>query len=853
MIGGGRLPGALAQRISLIVSALALPLLLILLVVFSPAPVIDQDFGDTRILIRADRAWTLLPGDCVNLQWQLEGIASLHVEGGGKVGADEMRFCPDINAASALFEVRAQNGIYRSIRLQIHHLPDLLFYLVGFAVLVGSPLLAIYYLWLPQLGRPLPLIWLLPGLAALLAFGAWLRLTPHEPPLIDEASGAVARRIWAEHDGSLFPHECVAVGWSVVGARTIWFNDREVAADANPAYAEHCAEDGHSARIEVMSEDGEIADAILPIPALFPGRALPPPFFYISLLGIALGLLTYAPLLARYVGTLRAREARADGAAIAGCFLAIFALYLPFGFSSSGHWEEWIIHGYAEGGPLSFYATEAVSRPFVMTPHTLARLISSETFIGHHILSFLMYAGGMALLYLILRQLGVSPLYAFLTTLLFMVYPVNNAWLTLRRLPNSFSELTLLLAVALFLDYSKTPRQLTLLGLWLALLYSVNSHETGFGLVLIAPALVWLRHRRICWRNVNLSAIWYIVPALKVAYVVLLLATGRDFYQSGLLSAGADPPAPAATTFDTVADVMGKVYSQTFIQGWGDALAALGTNLWWLPTAIVVAGLGLIACYLLHAARELPPPCPRRFARALASGLLLIIAAVAVLMWSPLYRADPWRMYVYVPIGGAIAVFSLILLAASPLRDNLRRNVVVIAACLCLMTPATARLFKQHANFVESAERKARILHQILETAPALAPNAQVAVVTAMDHNELRARGIQELLRNDMLNSALHVLYQEGAPETAYFCHSINRCGEFSGGETIFSTERAGEVLGRTLVFALMDDYSLELLEDPAAFLGIELDAAYDADALFVADAPLPPRAATMLAAALPG
>ena len=51
----------------------------------------------------------------------------------------------------------------------------------------------------------------------------------------------------------------------------------------------------------------------------------------------------------------------------------------------------------------------------------------------------------------------------------------------------------------------------------------------------------------------------------------------------------------------------------------------------------------------------------------------------------------------------------------------------------------------------------------------------------------------------------------------------------------------------------LNEDLSVELVEDPAEFLGLELSAPYHASALYDADAPLPPRAATMLAAALGG
>ena len=84
---------------------------------------------------------------------------------------------------------------------------------------------------------------------------------------------------------------------------------------------------------------------------------------------------------------------------------------------------------------------------------------------------------------------------------------------------------------------AERPRRLALLGVWLALMYSVNTNETGFAVILFVPLLWWLRNGSWDWRKVNLTAIWYLVPAFKVAYFVLLLLTNRAFYQSGLLEA----------------------------------------------------------------------------------------------------------------------------------------------------------------------------------------------------------------------------------------------------------------------------------------------------------------------------
>ena len=388
-----------------------------------------------------------------------------------------------------------------------------------------------------------------------------------------------------------------------------------------------------------------------------------------------------------------------------------------------------------------------------------------------------------------------------------------------------------------------------MLGLWLGLLFCVGSNETGYGIILIAPLLLWLRDGRLNWRRkLNLSVIWYLAPAFKIVFVVLLLASGRDFYQSGLIGADSEE---RATVLDTFVDVAGVVLERAFVLGWQDAFAALGANRWWLPTLLTLAVVGVVAWFQLRADNYEQQPTRRQILAALACGLLLIIAAIGVLMWVPLYRGDSWRIYMLAPIGASIAVFSLILLIVSSIGDNLRRNIVVVGICLLLLAPAGSRLFTQHSGFIESAHSKARILHRMLEIAPDLAPNTQVALITEMDHLELRARGIGEFLNNDMLNSALHALYRGGALEYAYFCHSISDCGEFSGGETIFSTAAPGELLQRTLVIWLHEDLSVSLVEEPAARLGLDAAAPYDLSALFSAEAPLPPRASTMLGAAL--
>ena len=493
--------------------------LLLLTLLNTPAPAIDLVFGDTTIKMAADRAWTYFPGGCVNISWELEGIKSLYIEGEGKIGQGEIPYCPSINVTSPLIEVTASNGIYRRIDLDIHHLPDLIFYLVGFVGLVGSCLLAAFYLRFHRPDRPLPMYWLLMGTLILSVIGATIRLRPTHLPILDEDTGEVAVRFWAENDRLLFPHECVKVWWSVVGHNELKFNGTAVPAADFVGNGNHCAEDGDRATLEVLSNEGNRRLYELPIPSLFSSTHTPAPIFLWSVLAILLCLIVYVPWIVQAIRSSWGRGLKKDLLAAAGCLFFVLMLYLPFGFSSAGHWEEWIIRGYFESGTPSFYRTEAVSRFFVMIPHAIAHLLSPDSFVGYHLVNLLMYSGSMILLYGILRHFGMSPLYAFLTSILYMAYPVNSALMTLRRLPNNFSVIALFAAIFLILDYSKRPKRSTLLGLWLSLMFSVYTNETGFAIILAVPLLWWLRQRRLNWRNLNLTAIWYLAPAFKLAYI----------------------------------------------------------------------------------------------------------------------------------------------------------------------------------------------------------------------------------------------------------------------------------------------------------------------------------------------
>ncbi len=840
-----------SQRIGLFVSTLAVALLLILTIHNTPAPTIDLEYAATSIRIVADRAWTFFPGDCVNLSWEMEGIQSLYINDYGRIGRDKMIFCPAVNATSSIIEVTAQNGIYRRLELEIQHLPDLLFYLLAFVALLGSGMLSLYFLKVYKLDRPLPIKSFLIVLLMLFALGGAIRLSPVRQPLIDENNGNVAVRFWAERDRIIFPHECLDVGWSVSGAQALQFNGNDLSGAGNPGRAAHCAGDGQAAILEIVTNEGLSKRYTLDIESLFPESQQPPDFVTWSIFAFLVSFIVFSRHAVDFVSRYRQGRHSADYSAALGCFAFVIALYLPFGFDSIAHWENQILHSYIEGGSPGFYDAELVTRFMMLAIRMPAYWINSESFIGCNLVNCLILAGTTISVYGTLRLLRVTPLYAFLIAVLFISYPVNPMLLSMRSMLLNLSRLSFVVAVYFILDFKRNPSRLTLVCCWLALMYNVYTYETAYPLILIVPLLWWLTRSTTFRHNVILTIMWYLIPLFKIAYMVLLYMTGRDFYQSGLLRGGSQTQGTIQEIFAAIIEATRKVIAYSFIEGWQDAIKFIESNLWWGYILILLALAGGVAWYLVRQSDNSQWPTTRDIGRYVLIGFLLVPVSAVALLWLPLYAGDLWRPYLYVPLGAAVALFGVVLAVTTPIRNLKHRNLAVIALSLALLVPAASRLQLQGRGFVESADRKARILHQVLEIAPSVEPTTQLLIVTPMENEALKQLGIFEFIHWDMINSAFYVLYGDTAPERAYFCLSWRICSTREGEETIFNSETPGELLQRTLVFKLTEDLAIELVNDPVEQFALNIEVNYDPGLLFDPDAPLPLRAETMLGPAL--
>lgn len=524
-----------------------------------------------------------------------------------------------------------------------------------------------------------------------------------------------------------------------------------------------------------------------------------------------------------------------DFLAAAGFIIVIALLYLPFGFAAVAQWDEWTYRAYIENMPWPRMDTELVLRPTVLTSQTIADILTKDSFVGFNLVYALLLWARPVMLYSILRQFNVRHLHAFLVAMIFLAYPVNARLMSLQSINVQFSYVSLLTATYLVFRYAVNPSRPILLCTWLALGLCVGAYETAFALIFVAPLLWWFRDRKMKWHNLNLTFIWYIVPAAKAAYIFLLLSTRRAFYRADIFTSGTE-----IALSDLISQTIGRlleVYQRSFAFGWFEAVHSIKQNPWLPLTVVMCALLGALAWLIWRTDKCARVPENRQLGLGLVTGLLLVLPSVGVLIWIDYYFNELRGLYLYVPIAAAIALFCLIALLTSPLAEIKYRNAAIVGLCLLLMLPALSRLLLQHQHYVTSANNKARILAQIVQLAPAIESQTRVLVLTEMSSEEFQGKHI-EAFTSTALGHALYVIYEGQGAGRGSICPSIENCVPLLHRQ---------EYLKDTIVFALDRDLNLELVKEPSTMLEAFVGIKYDLNRLYDADAPVPSRAYTML------
>ena len=747
---------------SLLVLNAVLLMLLALAILTTPVPNIQTSFDGATVDISADSAWVLLPGQCVNIKWALEGIQSLYVDGNGKIGYDEMAFCPAIDVDSTKFEITAENGESNTYVFTVRHLPVVTVSSLTLLALLLPFVIAFYYLVTMRLTEPI-LSNLSPFLVLVALLLVCLLLQTARPFSINDVLNAL-RNLFTGPSWHL-------IGWVLAGLVFI------------------------------------------------------PLAFQSILQGLRKGY-------------------RADFVVIAAFFIFILLLYLPFGFDFIWEREEWVFQAFLEGR-ASKVGNEVVSRFWLLILYPLANLRDINPIVFHHLLHVVLATAKLALLYGIVRKMRVPPTYSFLFTMLAMVYPVNSLLMSSRSMLHAFSMSAILAAVFLTLLCLERPSRLRLLGILLALFFNVGSYENAYVIIMIAPIL-WCWHRpRWTSYHFNVTVIWYLIPAAKLIYLFVASNAGWKYYGANYLSTALEQERTVRENVGHFFSVIGEVYKQTFFRGWIEAFGSLAHDEWIVPTLAALFLITFVAVYLTQLSAEWWFPSKRQMLVVLLTGLLFILPSIAVLLWFEQYQDELWRLYIYVPIGAAAVVVSVLLLIVSRLKNRNLCWPVLAFVCLLLMFPTISRLYVQHASLVKSANAKAKVLWQIVEQVPYFDANARLVVATNMSDKAFEESGIGGFWTNT-LDSAIYMLYQEGRPRVSFLCRFRDRC---SGDDISHKESNLESVVDFSdiVFFRLYDDLRVVLQRELPTELGGRQNHTYNPGRLIDATASMPPRALTLL------
>lgn len=742
------------------------PMLFIALSMSSAQPSrIQETAGTTTIDISSDKAWLSPFSDCPKITWEIEGISALYVNGDGRIGSDSMEFCPQVTQSSVEFEVVDEIDISRNYTLRIHYWLDELLYALTFAGLAFAGLASIYFIVVSDFSRKPPIGFSIFLLVSLAIGVAAIRNNSVSMPYFDVQQGDTSIYFSADTNLALFPEECIPIRWQVINADRVTVNDIEQPLSGT---TQHCQQDGDVARLRV---DGSGESFGIPLRFVFPHLPNTSWYAVLSIISLILCVLIYLPLLGQVIYRGWKASHRHDFLVIMTLFLLAMILYLPFGWSHVGHWEEWVIKAYVQGMPNDWLDNELRTRLFVIVPHTLAHILTPTSFLGYNLIHMLMFFGKSVFLYGILRKLGLPLHLAFLVSALFMVYPVNSAIMSLRSFPMQFSALSLLLAGYLMLHIREQPSRLGIVGVWMALLFSVGSNESGYFIILIVPLFLVLLERRLSWKTSNLTILWLMMPIARLTMTYGLLATERGFYQSNNLDTMAGVP---LDRLSPILHALGASYTETFSAGWLEAINSFSSTdyLMWsgLGTLIVMCTAWLLM------RRDAMNLSIRQHIVLIVSGFFFLIPAVGVMISLDFYRNDTWRVFFYAPISGAVVVIGVLSLLATRIRSQSIHHAILLIFIGIIFIPSFNRALNQHGFFVQHAIAKEEFFRAFIQQAPAIESSAQVIVVSDLSLTELPSVGLYELIRRDMFSSALYLLYDNVPREFVFVCVMDDTC-----------------------------------------------------------------------------
>ena len=379
-------------------------------------------------------------------------------------------------------------------------------------------------------------------------------------------------------------------------------------------------------------------------------------------------------------------------------FLAVLAIWYPFGLSLGGLIEEWelisIIINHPDqwnSFPGNVMSSDFSARPLQFTVFWLAHLISPNSFLGFHILllvaCMLRVVSGIA----IGRFLFGRPIHAIVFGLLAFVFPADTQQIAFRTLSINCSLALMLAGVATIgaaIDDRNALRR------WSLVLTSIASsicaswiYEPSFMLYIVPPLLLYARGgvagatRIAKQRSRELSA-WLIGPTINAAYLYYAIHVLKSGYQVS--------SAPNGVLQSALHDLHYLFDSLAFrlcFNAWTSAFDVIHRISTW-PYFVLI--LGVIAIGLWLISQRMERTLDWRFAlRLIIVGIIITIAAYFPFMVQEDHMRIIQRTMMASQFGAAIVFSVIIFFVAGSCRIPL-----VVASALLLFAGIVVQIYQ---------------------------------------------------------------------------------------------------------------------------------------------------------------
>lgn len=455
-----------------------------------------------------------------------------------------------------------------------------------------------------------------------------------------------------------------------------------------------------------------------------------------------------------------------------GMAVVAVLVWLPFSFKTTGLLEELGATEMLDNGAQLFFITpyatdlgQVRSRPLQWFPTALAHALDSNSYIVYNLFIVLFTLGKMVATYwLILKFLPGKKLLAFLTGVLFVLYPADTGLFSIRIIHGHFSVMAYLFAVYFliqFWEHQGRKRGLALLGMVVALMFTVWQYQIALAACFITP-VVLLYFTRPTKRFFIAAGTWYVTLALLLVYSLWAASQSTtSSYEGALLPSGISVESIGQMVYALLIGYLRQIVA------WGSAVGKLSYLAYY--GVYVLAGVVIVAFvgwWIIRQQRRGTSPLAVsgwRYAILWLGGVAFFAVGVATFIPIPSRQLQEYRIYLLALLGSAwVLVLSLYLISRLVRRYQ---NALFITLTLPFIGLALVNAMQQQQYYTNFSLEQQSLVQQVVAQVPAYKPGTQIVLLDEaglMDRLYVYYFGIY-------WRTALRYIYNDHALD-AYYC-----------------------------------------------------------------------------------